>query len=122
LFCIPYILPMRSIRETETSLRKREEISSKDGEWRSFPKVPHLLQYDSNGNYYGRLKIGGKLIRESLQTTVWTTAKLRLTDSLKTRLENRNLVDPPTFSDVVELFKADIERDTNIKRGARNIG
>jgi hypothetical protein len=32
--------------------------------------VPHLLQYVTNGNYYGRIKIGGKLIRESLQTTV----------------------------------------------------
>lgn len=53
---------------------------SKDGKWRSFPKVPHLLQYVSNGNYYGRIKVGGKLIRESLETTVWTTAKLKLTD------------------------------------------
>jgi hypothetical protein len=42
---------------------------SKDGKWRSFPKVPHLLQYVSNGNYYGRIKMGGKLIRESLQGT-----------------------------------------------------
>jgi len=38
----------------------------KDGKWRSFPKVPHLHQYVSDGNYYGRLGIGGKLIRESL--------------------------------------------------------
>jgi hypothetical protein len=45
--------------------------------------VPHLLQYVSNGNYYGRIKIGGKIIRESLKTDVWTTAKLRLTDFLK---------------------------------------
>jgi hypothetical protein len=36
--------------------------------------VPHLLQYASNGNYYGRIKVGGKLIRESPRTTVWTTA------------------------------------------------
>jgi hypothetical protein len=57
--------------------RKREEHLSKDGKWRSFPKVPHLLQYASNGNYYGRIKIGGKTIRESLNTNVRTTAKLR---------------------------------------------
>src|SRR5207244_996198 len=31
---------------------------------RSFPKVPHLLQYVSNCNYYGRNKVGGKTIRE----------------------------------------------------------
>jgi hypothetical protein len=81
------------------------ENLSNDGKWRSFPKVPHLLQYVSNGNYYGRIKIGGKLIRESLKTTVWTTARLRLTDFAKTRLENRSLIDPPTFSEVVEHFK-----------------
>jgi hypothetical protein len=29
--------------------------------------MPRLLQYVSNGNYYGRIKMGGKLIRESPQ-------------------------------------------------------
>jgi len=60
--------------DTEPAGRKREEHLSSDGKWRSFPKVPHLLQYASNGNYYGRIKVGGKLIRESPRTTVWTTA------------------------------------------------
>ena len=40
--------------------------------------MPHLLQYVSNGNYYARIKVKGKIIRESLKTGVWTTAKLRL--------------------------------------------
>ena len=83
---------------------------SKDGKWRSFPKVPHLLQYVTNGNYYGRIKVGGKIIRESLETTVWTTAKLKLADFLKERLEGRNRIDPPQFSEAVELFKMEIER------------
>ena len=47
---------------------KREAHLSKDGQWRSFPKVPHLLQYVSNGNYYARIKVKGKIIRESLKT------------------------------------------------------
>jgi hypothetical protein len=67
---------MHSQSDTQPNTRKREEHLSSDGQWRSFPKVPHLLQYVSNGNYYGRIKIGGKVIRESLKTTVWTTAKL----------------------------------------------
>jgi hypothetical protein len=60
-----------------TPSRKRDEHLSCDGQWRSFPKVPHLLQYVRSGNYYGRIKVGGKVIRESLNTDVWTTAKLR---------------------------------------------
>ncbi len=110
---------MREKPETEIGFRKREENLSKDGKWRSFPKVPHLLQYVSNGNYYGRIKMGGKLIRESLQTTVWTTAKIRPTDFLKTRQENRNQVEPPLFSEAVKLFQSEIERNTTIKKRSK---
>lgn len=99
----------------DTSDRKREESLSRDGKWRSFPRVPHLLQYVSNGNYYGRIKLNGKTIRESLETTVWTTAKLRLADFLKERMEGRNKTTPPLFSEAVVLFKHDLESDTGIK-------
>jgi integrase len=77
--------------------------------------VPHLLQYVSNGNYYGRIKLNGKLIRESLETSVWTTARLKLADFLKGRLEGRNKTPPPFFSEAVELFKRELESETRIK-------
>jgi integrase len=95
--------------------RKREEHLSPDGQWRSFPKVPNLLQYVSNGNYYARIKVKGKVIRESLKTSVWTNAKLRLTDFLKDHQEARSRVDPPRFSEAVALFERDLESDTTIK-------
>jgi integrase len=88
---------------------------SKDGQWRSFPKVPHLLQYVNNGNYYARIKVNGKIIRASLKTTVWSTAKLRLTDFLKEQQEARGRVEAPKFSEAVELFKRELENDTGIK-------
>jgi hypothetical protein len=40
---------------------------SKDGKWRSFSRVPHLLQYFSSGAYFARIKIRGKIIRQSLE-------------------------------------------------------
>lgn len=95
--------------------RKREEHLSNDGKWRSFPKIPHLLQYVSNGNYYGRIKIGGKTIRESLGTSVWTTAKLKLTDFLKQQQEAKPKVATPLFSEAVELFKQELSNDATIK-------
>ena len=104
--------------EIEKGSRKRAENLSKDGKWRSFPNMPNLLQYVSNGNYYGRIKIGGKTIRESLETGVWTTAKIRLADFLKGHHENRSNVDPPQFSEAVELFKTETERDTGIKKSS----
>ena len=58
---------------------------SPDGKWRSFPKVPNLLQYVSTGTYFARLKVNGKLIRRTLHkenepTMSFTTAQLRLGD------------------------------------------
>jgi integrase len=95
--------------------RKREEHLSKDQKWRSFPKVPHLLQYVTNGNYYGRIKVSGKIIRESLNTDVWTTAKLRLTDFLKKHQEIRSRGATPKFSEALELFKKELQDDTSMK-------
>ena len=89
---------MQSEPDTQMNGRKREEHLSKDGQWRSFPKVPHLLQYVSNGNYYARIKVKGKIIRESLKTGVWTTAKLRLNDFLKKHQEARGTIAAPKFS------------------------
>jgi integrase len=96
-------------------LRKRDQHLPKDGQWRSFPKVPHLLQYISNDNYYARIKVKGKVIRESLKTGMWTTAKLRLTDFLKKHQEARRHLPPPMFMEEVDLFKRDLEQDATIK-------
>ena len=88
---------------------------STNGKWRSFPKVPHLLQYVISGNYFGKVKISGKTIRQSLETSVWSTAQLRLNDLLKEHRENRHNVDAPAFKEAVELFKAELASDSTIK-------
>jgi hypothetical protein len=43
---------------------------SKDGKWRSFSRVPHLLQYVRSSAYFARINVRGKIIRESLDTDV----------------------------------------------------
>ena len=62
---------------------KRDVRLSKDGKWRSFRKVPNLLQYVISGTYYARRKTDGKSVRASLETEVFTVAKLRLPDQLE---------------------------------------
>ena len=106
---------MDSTKDMPQDNRKREEHLSIDQKWRSFPKVPHLLQYVTNGNYYGRIKVGGKLIRESLKTNVWTTEKLRLTDFLKKHQETRVRPVTPKFKEAVELFKLELQNDSTMK-------
>jgi integrase len=77
--------------------------------------VPNLLQYVRTGTYYARTKVRGKLIRRSLKTDVWTTAKLRLLDFLKEHRQVGNQGIPPKFSEVVELFKRALDSNTTLK-------
>jgi hypothetical protein len=85
--------------DTQPSSRRREDHQSRDGQWRSFPKLHHLRQYVSNGDYYARIELKGKVIRQSLKTMVWTTAKLRPADFLKEHQEGRSRVDPLQYTD-----------------------
>jgi hypothetical protein len=50
--------------------KSRENRLSPDGKWKSFPKVPNLLQYVPTGIFYARIKVHGKLVRRRLKTDV----------------------------------------------------
>jgi len=85
---------------------------SKDGKWRSFPKVPNLLQYVSTGSYFARTKVNGKIIRLSLETDVKTTAKLKLPDFLKKHSSKKAVAGAPvTFADAQRLYEEDLAND-----------
>ena len=92
---------------------------SKDAKWRSFPKVPHLLQYVGSGTYYARVKIGGKIIRESLKTNVFSTARLRLVDFLKEQREPASDGAAPLFASAVELYRTTVQRDASLKPSSK---
>ena len=61
----------------------RDPNLSKDGKWKSFPKVPNLLQYVSTGTFYGRATVDGKIYRESLKARVYSVAKQKLLGYVK---------------------------------------
>ncbi len=108
---------MSGLQETTQTRQstKREANLSKDGKWRSFPKVPNLLQYISSGIYFARTKVDGRIIRQSLKTDVWTTAKLRLVDFLKKHQDGRGQKTVPCFPVAVEAYKRELETDSSIK-------
>jgi integrase len=98
-----------SIRKTN-----RSERLSPDGLWRSFPKVPGLLQYVKSGTFYGRLKVSGKLIRRSLHKDgepeiPFTTAKLRLRDFIKKERTKKPLAG--TFANARQAYETALERN-----------
>jgi integrase len=112
---------MDTTRETKSpqSKTKGDDNLSPDGKWRSFSKVPNLLQYVSTGVYFGRVKINGKIYRESLKTDVFTTAKLRLPDFIK---KKRKLAAKPilgTFAAARVLYENEMETAHDRKETAK---
>jgi integrase len=61
----------------------RASTTSKDGRWRTLHKYPGLMQFIPAGTYYARTKVRGKPVRASLETKVFTTARLKLPDKIK---------------------------------------
>lgn len=91
------ILSLMKTTYEMTTDAKREPHLSTDGKWRSFPRVPNLLQYVIAGTYYARCKINGKPVRASLDTDVFSKAKQRLPDKLKEL--RKPTVEVGTFAD-----------------------
>ena len=77
---------MRTLSETATAgaqspLTKPLPRSTKKSTW--WKRGEHLVQHTPTGTFYCRLKVKGKTIRASLDTDVFTTARLRLPDKVK---------------------------------------
>lgn len=97
-----------------------ESNVSPDGKWKSFPRVPNLLQYVPSGMFFGRVKLEGKLVRQSLNTDAFTTAKLRLSDFLKD--QRKRVVRPVagTFGEARAYYEADVDADHTLKEGSKS--
>ncbi len=97
----------------------REANLSPDGKWRTFPKVPNLVQYVSTSTYYGRVKIDGKVFRESLGTDVFTNAKLLLGDYIKKKRRRAAHPVAGTFTAARVLFESDLAADHTLKESGK---
>jgi len=63
----------------ENGARKAKEP---DPNWKS-TRTPNLKIYVPSGVYFARLRVKGKLVRQSLETTVRSVAELELTDLVR---------------------------------------
>ncbi len=106
-------------RDTNPAKPSRTATLSPDGKWRSFPKVPNLVQYVSTGTYFGRVKIAGKIFRESLETDVFTTAKLRLPDFIKKKRKRAARPVAGTFAEARALYESDLEADHTLRETSK---
>ena len=74
------------------------------------------MQNAPKGTFYARIKLRGKTIRRSLQTTVFSTARLRLLDFLKQQKQSIRPVQAPImFREARELYERRLANDFAIK-------
>ena len=78
--------------------------------------TPNLVRNSSSGTFYARFRLDGKLRWRSLETTVFTTAKLRLADVLT---GERKLVAAGdgqiTFAQAAKLYRERVAADPELK-------
>lgn len=92
---------------------------SKDGKWRWFPKVPHLVQYVPNGRYYGRKKHLGKIHKKSLNTDVFSVAKERLNDFISDLYQTQTDGGSLTFGQALVIYRHATNQDVAAKANSK---
>ena len=107
-------------RDTKSRRNKHADRLSPDGKWRSFAKVPNLLQYASTGQFFARVKVNGKLIRRSLQVATFEEARLALHDFLAKETKVRHVVGAPvTFAEARGLYESSLTNDPTLSEKSR---
>jgi integrase len=101
-------------KRRDETIPKTNDHLSKNGKWRSFPRVPNLLQYVGTGQYFARVKVKGKLIRRKLDTDVFTTAKEKLRDFISDERESAT-AEQYTFKECRLRYEAQIDTDPTLK-------
>jgi integrase len=105
------------------SSKSSSNAGQPDNDWQK-TQFSNLIRYVPSGTYFARLRVRGKLIRQSLKTDVLSVAKLRLADLEKNEREAAETKDSTTkgrmtFGDCVELFKTQTNASTLLKASAK---
>jgi integrase len=91
-------------------------------DWRS-TATQHLIQHIPSGNFYVRVKVRGKIVRQSLKTKKISVAKARLPEKLK---EIRYCLDAPvtanveTMGDCLDLVVDAAKHKTGLRARSRD--
>lgn len=91
--------------------------------WKPTP-VTNLIRYAPSGIYFARVRVGGKLIRQSLKTDVMSVAQLRLGDLVKQeRTRHESSAEAArgrmTFGDALDIYRERLEGNAELKPSAK---
>jgi len=82
--------------------------------------VQNLIRYRPSGTYFARFKVGGKLVRKSLETPVFSVAKQRLPDKIREYRSRHESVKAfangkMTVGDAVEVYLGKVRSSVSLK-------
>ena len=110
------------ILQSDTACVKSEKSPPPDKNELSWQKTSYanLIRYAPSGKYFARIRVGGKLIRQSLKTKVLSVAKLKLADLEKqerSKLEGQQSLVEGTafFRDVAKEYVERLDGMPNLK-------
>ncbi|MCX6979411.1 MAG: site-specific integrase [Verrucomicrobia bacterium] len=92
---------------------------SLSSQWKK-SSVANIVRYQPSGVYFARVRIGGKLIRQSLRTTILEVARPRLADLIGSAREQcdstgRIAAGRLTFGDAAGQYLAQVESNPELK-------
>ncbi len=101
----------------------KNESTTTGNPWQK-TQYANLFRYEPSGTYFARIRISGKLIRRSLDTTVLSVAKLRLGDLEK---QERQLAEHQTaatngrmtFNEALDIYSQRLAGDASLKPRTR---
>jgi len=87
--------------------------------WES-TQFQNLIRYRPSGTYYARFKAGGRLVRQSLETTVFSVAKQRLPEKIREHQSRHESVrtfanGKMTAGDATQAYPRKIEASASVK-------
>jgi integrase len=100
---------------------EENKATSESATWRS-TNTQHLIQHVPSGRYYIRMKVRGKIVRQSLGTTSLTVAKTRLPERIR---EIRYCNDAPptdnlvTMGDCLDMVRDAAKHKTGLREKSR---
>jgi len=99
------------------------ENTESQSDWVKTP-VANMIRYKPSGIYFARVRIRGKLFRQTLKTDVMSVAKLRLSDYIKERQEEMGddsaaRSGKMTMADAVAIFRQRLDGRQDIKEGSK---
>lgn len=99
-------------------MKSQKRMPAPPAAWQT-PPYANLVRCVPSGKYLARIRIGGKLIRQSLKTKVLSVAKLRLRDLEELERSNWEAQaaleqGDDAFQDLVKLWRERLEADHSI--------